>query len=126
MFDHEKVAELRPLLQKWAKETYGEDCVLELGTLKFNANQVSGRITISMKDSEGVPSAFSRLAPSMGLKSSDYQRLFKVSGSMYRVVGINPRAKKYPILAQKHDGEKFKFAVDTVTRNWYEAPLVLS
>jgi hypothetical protein len=42
----------------------------------------------------------------------DLGKTFVSKGKTYTVIGLMLRAKKYPILAQRSDGSKFKFSVD--------------
>lgn len=58
---------------------------------------------------------FKKKALRVGLEPDDLHREFKSRGETYRIVGLNLRAKKYPVLGERvRDGKRFKFHVDTV------------
>jgi hypothetical protein len=59
---------------------------------------------------------FQRLAGSFGLKAEDLGKEFiSGHGERYRITGLNPRAKRYPILGERvSDGKTYKFGAITV------------
>jgi len=59
--------------------------------------------------------AFKRNATYFGLKSADLGRTFRSGGNEFKIVGLNTRAKRFPILAvSTADGRGFKFPADQV------------
>lgn len=59
----------------------------------------------------GVPADFANKAALVGLKASDYGRVFtNGTGKQFKITGINLRGQKYPILATEvRTGKVFKF-----------------
>lgn len=60
---------------------------------------------------------FARNAPKLGLESTDLDKEFEWhDGSRWRIVGINMRAKKYPVLAveAKDNGKRCRFPAPAV------------
>lgn len=59
--------------------------------------------------------AFKVLAPTEGLKSDHLGQTFSTHGETYKVTGLNSRATKMPIQADRvSDGARFKFPVSMV------------
>lgn len=62
-------------------------------------------------------SDFARSAPLYGLSADDYGREFTSRGTQYRVTGINARAPKFPLQAERlSDGKRFKFTTSVIDR----------
>ena len=63
---------------------------------------------------------FERYAPLfefLGLKPEDYGRAFDFNGKRYRLVGLAPGNRTFPVLAEGPDGERYKFTEDAVLRS---------
>ena len=62
-------------------------------------------------------SQFRRLASRYGLEASHYGRTFSTFRGTYRISGIKPKARKFPILATcTESGRCFKFPPEQVER----------
>ena len=49
------------------------------------------------------------------LQAEDLGVIFNCNGTLYKLVGVNLRAPKYPVLGQRlEDGKRFKFGTATV------------
>lgn len=58
---------------------------------------------------------FASVASLVGLEAEDFGREFTVRGETYRVTGVNLKAPKFPVLAERvSDGRGFKFPEPTV------------
>lgn len=66
----------------------------------------SPKITFTAADAEAK--AFAILAPEFGLKAEDYGRKITVKGRTFKVVGLNPRASRFPLMGEAEDGRQFK------------------
>ena len=65
---------------------------------------------ISPKETE-----FRKYARRFGLEPDDYGKLFKTYTGVFRVSGIKPRSRKYPVLGERvADGRVFKFQKQAV------------
>jgi len=72
----------------------------ESGTdIKFKAN-------ITYADLYGMPS----------IKETDYNKLFTSQGQIYRFVGINPKGRRFPIIAQNMSTKKYHKFTETTAR----------
>ncbi len=59
--------------------------------------------------------AFKRSAVRVGLEPDDLGKEFVSNGEKFRITGLNLRAKRYPVLAERvRDGKKYKFGADMV------------
>lgn len=84
---------------------------------RFDATLYNPRWTFTVLNAEsGIPADFSRYAVMFGLAPADYGRTFVSAGTSYKIVGLNMKAPRYPILAERGDGKRFKFPADIVKR----------
>ena len=96
---------------------------------------VTGRITfepgqnfrckleaVSTADSTGktvnpAKANFESKAFLVGVKKTSFGKTFSARGVNYTITGLNTRAKKYPIQAQRGNGQQYKFPVDMLPAN---------
>ena len=122
-FEKSHLVLLRKDIQKELEsigEKYG--IVLNLGSIKFDDFSFSGKIEARIfRDAKEVEKEdrkeFEELCSIAGLKPSDYNRAFTSNGKVYRVCGISPRARKYPVVAVNDKGRKYKFEPSVVVFN---------
>jgi hypothetical protein len=65
------------------------------------------KVTFSLGNAEQL--AFERTATLIGLEPEDYGKTFEHNGHTYKLVAINLRAPRFPVLAEREDGKQFKF-----------------
>jgi len=51
-----------------------------------------------------------------GLRPEDFNETFKVDGDYVTIVGIRPKAKRYPVLCRRGDGKLVAYTDSTVRR----------
>lgn len=90
------------------------------GSTRYNSLEATLRLKLQVVNSEGESESerrdFDTLARSYGLLPEDLGAVFRFNGKQYRLTGINPRARKYPIKGERvSDKKKFKFP-KSVTR----------
>jgi hypothetical protein len=62
-----------------------------------------------------------RYADMFGLEADDFGKRFYLRGELYRIVGLNFSAKKYPVLAMRTvDGKVFKFPAQSIKQHLAE------
>jgi hypothetical protein len=104
-------------------EQYG--ILLHAGGMSYSHSKITTRLTIKIvsedvKDGESIEEAsarsdFALYAPSLGLAAEDFGKEVRVDGKQFKIVGIAPRSRKYPILGETIDGKKtFKLAVNAI------------
>ena len=58
---------------------------------------------------------FRKFAALYGLEPDDYGKMFRTFNGVYRVCGIKPKARKYPVLGRNIDtGKTYKFRAEQV------------
>ena len=57
---------------------------------------------------------FNQLCQAYGFEPEDYLRNISLGGEPVKLVGFNPKAKKYPVILQAMDGKKYKVHVGLV------------
>ena len=60
---------------------------------------------------------FRKCARRFGLEPDDYGKMFRTFNGVYRVCGIKPKARKYPVLGRDiNTGKSYTFPADSVKR----------
>ena len=103
-------------------ELYGID-IRVIGKTYTGSSFANIKLSLAIKDSDkGIPmdenaANFVRRAHIYGLKPEDLGKTFtSAGGRKYKIVGLKPRNRKYPVLAVWEDGDKrtYKFGAKTV------------
>jgi len=116
--ERETVARYRKELNAILKE-YGELVGLQfnLGNIKYSSTDFSCTlkgITASSPE-EADQLNWNSNCRLVGFTSEDYGKEFKARGSSYKLVGIRPKARKYPIVAKKEsDGKSYIFSASFI------------
>jgi len=114
--DRPRVRQLRDSLQAalsfWAEQN-GVDA--QVGSARYTASSVTFKMDVLEKNAKGETTsvsaeAFKSSAHFFGLKPTDLGRTFVVRGRIFKVTGLAPRSRKYPVLAES-DGKTYKFPV---------------
>lgn len=106
---------LRPLAEKYGLVLDHKRC-----SATREAMPVMLQFLVRKEDADGNAlnaraSDFQKLAQYYGLDASDLHREFSCHGSKFRITGINRKAKKTPILAERLDnGKSYRFDSYTV------------
>jgi hypothetical protein len=94
-------------------ERHGLDLAVKGGS--FSPNTYSPKIELRTKGAEAGD--FARYAPLFGLAADSFGKQFVSNGAVYVVTGINPKADRFPILAERSsDRRAFKMTADAVKR----------
>jgi hypothetical protein len=106
---------LRPVAEK-----YGLTLDRKGSTYRRDALPVMFQLLVTEKDEDGnVLSAaakdFQKFATMFGLKADDLHREFVHQGERFRITGVKPRSRKFPLLGENvRTGKTYKFPVETV------------
>ena len=94
---------------------------VQVGSVKFGSDNLTAKIVMSRVNAKGevltpMRNAFMSRAYLFGLKASDFGRTFTDNqGKSYKITGLKPQAKVYPILAVcTSDGKTYKFPASIV------------
>lgn len=49
-----------------------------------------------------------------GVEKDDFHRSFSHNGTRFKLVGVNPKAKKYPIIGKNGNGTRYKFPLSVL------------
>jgi hypothetical protein len=113
--DRDKAKKLQDEIRKALDEVAKRNGItITLGTVRFSAHDLRARI--EARDQGGQTKearAFVELAEMYGLRSTDLGRTFHRHGevdTVYKVIGLLPRARKTPILVEANGGVIYKMS----------------
>ena len=104
---------------------YG-DIVVKTGSIRYNSKApgelfpISMKIEMSATNSDGSVETkgardFSKYAVRYGLDPDDLGKTFQTfAGTEYEIIGLNTRARKYPINCRRTDGKRYKLTAREV------------
>jgi len=94
---------------------------ISMGRISYSTTSFSSKMEVVRSQSEDgskIDIAFEKFkehATYMGLKDSDYGRVFTSGRKKYRITGIKPRSPKYPIIAEDvKSGTSYKFPIGVI------------
>lgn len=100
-----------------------------LGTIRFDSGEMRGKLTGTVPaivekkkqvKKDNAPNEWRIQAPFFGFKGDEYGKTFYGRNKELRVVGLNRKAKRYPVkLVDVKTGKTFKAPVDYVLRGLY-------
>lgn len=115
--DRALIRELRAKVEAAAQEAVGDGFIVEFGNGRFDERQVTLKMTIRHEDApDNLEQDFKSHCRRYGLSPDDFGQTFESFGTSYTVVGIKPNSRKYPIIAERGDGKRFKFDATQVRR----------
>jgi hypothetical protein len=86
----------------------------ELGNIKYESTQFNVDVVVSTPAHAGKQ--FAENAIRWGLKPEWFGQSFTYRGEMYTITGINPRRRKYPVIARSETGTTIGFHGETIRR----------
>ena len=107
-------------------DDYG-DIVVKTGSMHYTSKTpgqlfpVTIKVEMSATNSDGSVETkeardFRRYAGRYGLDPDDLGKTFQTyNGTKYEIIGLNTRAKKYPICCLRADGKRYKLTAQEVT-----------
>ena len=115
-FTKNEIREFRTQFKEAVKQLEKDFNVdINIGNIRYDAVEFSGKMTVkkTTKDAvayaeDKIKSNFERLAPSYGVNPNWYGKTYISQGKTMKVVGINTRARKYPIMLKGSDGKSYK------------------
>lgn len=120
--DLNKVREIVPEIAEVLNRELGEKHNLKFATgrTSYGETDFSTRLTcIDLTAAGGVDSkdalTYKQKHSYYGLPADGLGKEFKYFGKVYKITGLNPKRRKYPVSAER-DGKSFKFPADEVAR----------
>lgn len=108
-----------------ALKSIGEELGMQIRAVGGNYGATACQIKLEVSElSDGgvaktpARDAFVQQAHLYGLSPDDLDQVFEANdGTTYRIIGLKPRQRKYPIVAERQpDGKVYKFDKATVVR----------
>ena len=123
-----KARELHNKIQKYLDGFPGDEKIV-LGNATIDGLIMNIKLEVTSPDADGrivskMETNFKKYAEIYGLQKDDLHRPMQhpSTGDVYLVCGINPKAKKYPILCKKiQTGVVYKFSETMVKHNLMSA-----
>ena len=96
----------------------------DLGRITFTPDELRCKLTVSVEDNTAPASVaetnsaderkFKQYARKFGLTGDEFGKSFKVRGTVFTIISINPRAKVggYPVIAENARGTKYKWGAE--------------
>jgi hypothetical protein len=104
---------------------------LEIGGVSYNSMEATTRLSIKavgvdVKDGESIQEASARsefvfYSAGFGLKEEHFGKPVTVDGRTFRIVGIKPKSRKYPVLGEDTCTKKVYKLSATAVRNELES-----
>ena len=125
MIDRVRVRALRAALKAKLAEL-GKELELAVdvvGGASFTASNVVFKVEMAEIRADGEAMTreaeeFTRTCARWGMSPDDLGRTFRHNGEAFELIGASARARKFPLLAKRHDGQRFKFHPTTVKAGW--------
>lgn len=113
--EREKVRALRDAMEAALKSVEKEFNVkVEFGTARFSDQ--NARFKLEVSDIVGGKALTKQVmdwnnhCKLYGFKKSDLGRPFKFQGHIYKIAGLSPRSRRFPVIVERQpDGKQFKF-----------------
>ena len=96
-------AEVREALDAIAQK---HGLTLKAHTPRFDSTKATVRYSFETQTESGMPHNFAMHASILGLSEDCFHAEFESNGSIFRIVDIVPRRRKYPVLAEKMKNDK--------------------
>ena len=93
--------------------------VIEIGNCTYQKSNCRFQLKVSIVDSDGKAiteeiESFRGNAQLFGFEPDDLGREFVFRKQQYVISGLNPKSRKYPVLARSDNGKDYKFTCRTV------------
>ncbi len=95
---------------------------VSVGKGKFSDSNVTLHVEFAVQNAAGVVvtkevEAFNRYHAMFGLKATDLHREFGYRGNTYKLMGLNPKARRNPLIVERQpDGKTFIMPVEFFPR----------
>ena len=92
---------------------------IDLGSCTFKTSNCKFQLKVAVLDPDGKAiteesESFRSSAKLFGLEPDDLGKEFIYRRQSYRICGLKPKSRKYPVIARSDNGKDYKFACRTV------------
>lgn len=117
MINEAKITEIQNQLKEAIKKIEQENNVtINFGSISYNsAYYTSNMKVITNEKSERVSGVFESICKKLGFSQNIIGMQFENKGSIYKIVDIKTRNRKYPVIAESmSNGKMYKYSVTHV------------
>lgn len=99
------------------------NCKFDLGNIRFSDSNFRAKLECnSVADASGnainpAEVHFDQNRWRIGIAKDAFGKSFRSQGEKFTIVGINTRAKKYPVQAENARGRRYKFPMSAIPAN---------
>lgn len=120
MFNSSTLNDLRNDLDK-VLSSYGMNNGMDfqVGRISYTDKyaNISMKVYLSGNNVDGAESEFNDIASRMGIPKEWYKKRVSIKNKMYTIVGLNSRAKKFPVVLEGDDGSSIRTNLESVKIN---------
>jgi len=84
------------------------------GHASYDDHSVTIRVEVALAGFDKARHEFDAYCHMYGLTLRDYGSTFRRGNATYKIVGLNPNAPKYPIIAELPSGKRYRFTLDAI------------
>lgn len=89
-----------------------EGCVFKVGNCRYSPKSATFKVEVRRIGYDPLAEEFKFRAYSYGLRPDDLGRKFKMAdGSVVKLVGAAPKARKFKLIGERSDGRAFKYTL---------------
>lgn len=116
-FDRATLRMLRPDIEEALKgvgEKHG--ITFTFNNIRFSDDMFSTRLEarVGENSDDHAKADWDKNCWRFGLKPEDFGKTFSYAGTSYKIVGIKPRSRKFPVIAENLAGKKYKMPVEAI------------
>lgn len=109
--------EVEAAVQAQVAEAYG--MTAKVGNAKYTSGSVTFSVTLAVVSEDGTvrspeAEAYTSFAGMYGLPVDGLNKTFRNRGQVFRVIGLNTRRGKYPVLVEDLQGKRYKYPAESV------------
>lgn len=106
-------------LDGWLAKSFLGQLKIHVGNATYTESNATLKVEVSLVGKDGEVKTkdaehFKTYAILYGLKEEDFGKSFKSNGHTYKIVGLKTKSGKYPVIAEREDGKKFKFGLEYI------------
>lgn len=93
------------------------DCDIDLGKVKYNEDLISISIDFNVKGENGESgeqALFNRVCGGYGFEPEHYNKRFVMENKIFRLIGFNPKARKYHCIIVDENDKKYTANTEAV------------
>ena len=112
MVTREQAKAIRERAEKALTAEFGEDAITK-GSINYGAGGVTFKCEIVPGDTadereQSIQTKWDACARAYGLKPEHLGQTFRTNGVIYKIIDIDPKARKQPIIVQTDEGQRLK------------------